>query len=284
VAAEGVVVGQGSIKWRRRAKKIFLYAFMLFFSAPFIFVFIWMVMASLKTHLQNTAIPPLLLFEPTLENYHRVFTRTPIVQYFNNSVIVAVGSTGLGLLLGLPAAFSIALFRQHGLALAVLSSRIMPGMSYLVPWFILFSTLRLIGTHAAVILSHLTVTMPLVIWILIGFFEDLPRELFDAARIDGCSVYGAFTRVALPLALPGVIVSGILAFIFSWNNFMLSLILGGSGVRTLPVAVYNFIGETQIDWGGLNATAATVTLPVVFFVLIVQRHVVRGLTLGAVKG
>lgn len=278
------MVGQGSIRWRRRAKKVFLYSFMLFFSAPFIFVFIWMVMASLKTHLQNTAIPPLLLFEPTFENYHRVFTRTPIVQYFNNSVIVAVGSTGLGLLLGLPAAFSIALFRQHGLALAVLSSRIMPGMSYLVPWFILFSMLQLIGTHAAVILSHLTVTMPLVIWILIGFFEDLPRELFDAARIDGCSIYSAFTRVALPLALPGVIVSGILAFIFSWNNFMLSLILGGSGVRTLPVAVYNFIGETQIDWGGLNATATTVTLPVVFFVLIVQRHVVRGLTLGAVKG
>ena len=278
------MVGRGSILWRRRAKTIFLYAFMLFFSAPFIFVFVWMVMASLKTQLQNTAIPPLLFFEPTWENYHRVFTRTPIMQYFNNSVIVAIGSTGLGLLLGLPAAFSIALFRQHGLALAVLSSRIMPGMSYLLPWFILFSTLQLIGTHFAVILSHLTVTMPLIIWILIGFFEDLPSELFDAARIDGCSVYGTFARIALPLALPGIIVSGILAFIFSWNNFMLSLILGGSGVRTLPVAVYNFIGETQIDWGGLNATATTVTLPVVFFVLIVQRHVVKGLTLGAVKG
>jgi multiple sugar transport system permease protein len=274
----------GSIRWRRRAKTLFLYSFMLFFSAPFIFVFVWMVMASLKTQLQNTAIPPLLFFEPTFENYYRVFTRTPIVQYFNNSIIVALGSTGLGLLLGLPAAFSIALFRQHGLALAVLSSRIMPGMSYLLPWFILFSALQLIGTHLAVILSHLTVTMPLVIWILIGFFEDLPGELFDAARIDGCSVYGSFTRIALPLALPGIIVSGILAFIFSWNNFMLSLILGGSGVRTLPVAVYNFIGETQIDWGGLNATATTVTLPVVFFVLIVQRHVVKGLTLGAVKG
>jgi len=278
------VVGTGSMRWRRRAKTIFLYTFMLFFSAPFIFVFVWMVMASLKTQLQNTAIPPLLFFEPTWENYHRVFTRTPIMQYFNNSVIVAIGSTGLGLLLGLPAAFSIALFRQHGLALAVLSSRIMPGMSYLLPWFILFSTLQLIGTHLAVILSHLTVTMPLIIWILIGFFEDLPSELFDAARIDGCSVYGTFARIALPLALPGIIVSGILAFIFSWNNFMLSLILGGSGVRTLPVAVYNFIGETQIDWGGLNATATTVTLPVVLFVLIVQRHVVKGLTLGAVKG
>jgi multiple sugar transport system permease protein len=278
------VVGLGSIRWRRRAKQAFLYAFVLFFSAPFIFVFVWMVLASLKTHLQNTAIPPLLVFEPTLENYRQVFMRTPIVQYFNNSVIVAIGSTGLGLLLGLPAAFSIALFRQHGLALAVLSSRIMPGMSYLVPWFILFSTLQLIGSHLAVILSHLTVTMPLIIWILIGFFEDLPRELFDAARIDGCSIYSAFYRVALPLALPGVIVSGILSFIFSWNNFMLSLILGGSGVRTLPVAVYNFIGDTQIDWGGLNATATTVTLPVVFFVLIVQRHVIKGLTLGAVKG
>ncbi len=108
------MVARDSLKWRRRAKKTFLYSFMLFFSTPFIFVFVWMVMASLKTHLQNTAIPPLLIFDPTFENYQRVFTRTPIVQYFNNSVIVASGSTGLGLVLGLPAAFSIALFRQHG--------------------------------------------------------------------------------------------------------------------------------------------------------------------------
>ncbi|MCL4465711.1 MAG: carbohydrate ABC transporter permease [Chloroflexi bacterium] len=271
-------------KWNKALRRTFLYAFVVFFSAPFIFVFVWMVMASLKTQLQNTAIPPLLFFEPTLANYDKVFNRTPVVQYFLNSVIIALGSTGLGLLLGLPAAFSIAVWRQHFLALTVLSSRILPGMSYLLPWFILFSTIRQIGTHQAVILSHLTVTMPLVIWILIGFFEDLPGELFDAARIDGCSIYGTFMRVALPLSMPGVVVSGILAFIFSWNNFMLSLILGGSAVRTLPVAVYSFMGETMIDWGGLNATATTVTLPVVLFVLIVQKHVVRGLTLGAVKG
>ncbi|MHB1132762.1 MAG: carbohydrate ABC transporter permease [Chloroflexota bacterium] len=271
-------------KWQKYFSRAFLYFFVVFFSAPFVFVFIWMVMASLKTQLQNTAIPPLLFFQPTFENYERVFSRTPIVQYFVNSLVIALGSTGLGLVLGLPAAFSIALWRQHFLALTVLSSRILPGMSYLLPWFILFSTVKQIGTHQAVILSHLTVTMPLVIWILIGFFEDLPGELFDAARIDGCSIYGTFMRVALPLAMPGIIVSGILAFIFSWNNFMLSLILGGSGVRTLPVAVYNFIGETMIDWGGLNATAVTVTLPVVLFVLIVQKHVVKGLTFGAVKG
>lgn len=271
-------------KWSKALRRIFLYSFVVFFSAPFIFVFLWMVMASFKTQLQNTAIPPLLVFEPTLANYDKVFNRTPVLQYFLNSVIIAVGSTGLGLVLGLPAAFSIALWRQHFLALAVLSSRILPGMSYLLPWFILFSAARQIGTYQAVILSHLTVTMPLVIWILIGFFEDLPSELFDAARIDGCSIYGTFARIALPLALPGIVVSGILAFIFSWNNFMLSLILGGSSVRTLPVAVYSFMGETMIDWGGLNATATTVTLPVILFVLIVQKQVVRGLTLGAVKG
>ena len=278
------MVNLGSIRWRRRAKTLFLYSFMLFFSAPFIFVFVWMVMASLKTQLQNTAIPPLLFFEPTFENYYRVFTRTPIVQYFNNSIIVALVSTGLGLLLGLPAAFSIALFRQHGLALAVLSSRIMPGMSYLLPWFILFSALQLIGTHLAVILSHLTVTMPLVIWILIGFFEDLPGELFDAARIDGCSVYGSFTRIALPLALPGIIVSGILAFIFSWNNFLFSVILAGRNTRTLPIAVFNMIGYEEINWGPLAAAATLITLPVILLTLIVQRHIVSGLTFGAVKG
>jgi len=278
------MVGLGSIRWRRRAKTAFLYVFMLFFSAPFIFVFVWMVMASLKTQLQNTAIPPLLFFEPTFENYHRVFTRTPIMQYFNNSVIVALGSTGLGLLLGLPAAFSIALFRQHGLALAVLSSRIMPGMSYLLPWFILFSTLQLIGTHLAVILSHLTVTMPLVIWILIGFFEDLPGELFDAARIDGCSVYGSFARIALPLALPGIIVSGILAFIFSWNNFIFAVVLAGPRLQTLPVAIFNVLTFEQINWGPLAAAALLVTTPVLILAVTVQRHIVAGLAAGGLKG
>jgi multiple sugar transport system permease protein len=272
------------LRWRRWLSSVFTYSFVAFFSAPFIAVFIWMIMASLKTQLQNTEIPPLIFFEPTFENYERVYSKTPIIEYFINSVVVALGSTGLGLLLGLPAAYSIATFRQNRLALAVLSSRIMPGISYLIPWFILFSSIKMIGTHQAVIFSHLTVTMPLVIWILIGFFEDLPPELADAARIDGCSIYGQFMRIALPLALPGVVVSGILSFIFSWNNFMLSLILGGSGVRTLPVAIYNFISYTRIDWGGLNAAATVVTLPVLIFVLIVQKHVVKGLTLGAVKG
>ncbi len=252
-------------------------------TVPFLFVLVWMLLGSFKTQLQNTAIPPLLVFQPTLGNYRAVLTEMPILQFFVNSLIVGVGSTGLGLLAGLPAAFSIARHQQTRLGMAILAARMMPGISYLIPWFILFTQLKLIGTYPGVTLSHLTVTMPLIIWIMIGFFEDLPSELHEAALIDGCSVYGAFWRIALPLVKPGIVAAGILAFIFSWNNFMLTLILGGNAVRTLPVVIYSFISYTQIDWGRLNATAMLVTLPVLVLTLVVQRHITAGLTLGGVK-
>jgi multiple sugar transport system permease protein len=275
----------GKTRAQTLLKTIGFYGLVTFFMLPTIFVFYWMVTLSLKPQIEAAAYPPIFFnFSITFKGYIEVFAKHPFLLYIWNSLVVAAGTTLLGLLVGLPAAYSIAQWRQHKLALTILVARIIPGISYLIPWYILFRNLRMVDTYSALILTHLVVGLPITIWVMIGFFEDVPSELREAALIDGCTDYGAFWRVAVPLVKPGIVATAILAFIFSWNNFMLSLILGGSGVRTLPVAVYNFIGETQIDWGGLNATATTVTLPVVFFVLIVQRHVVRGLTLGAVKG
>ncbi|MBN1994373.1 MAG: carbohydrate ABC transporter permease, partial [Anaerolineae bacterium] len=163
-------------------------------------------------------------------------------------------------------------------------ARIMPGISYLVPWFIMFSNLKLIGTYYALILSHLLVTLPMTVWLMIGFFEDIPQELDEAALIDGCNLFEAFLKVSLPLVKPGIAASAILSFIFSWNNFMFSLVLASQETRPLPVAVFSFISYTQIDWGGLNAAATIVTLPVLIMILFVQKYMVRGLTLGSVKG
>lgn len=260
------------------------YALLLLLFLPFFFVFAWMIMGAFKTQLQNTAIPPLFIFEPTLENFDTVFRRNPMIQFLLNSVIVGTGATLLALILGLPAAYSIARFKQQRLATAILVARIMPGISYLVPWFILFSNLKLIGTYAALILAHLLVTLPMTIWLMIGFFEDTPQELHDAALIDGCNEWGVFEKIALPLTKPGIAASAILSFVFSWNNFLFSLILASQATRPLPVAVFSFISYTQIDWGGLNAAATIVTLPVLLMILFVQKQMVRGLTLGAVKG
>lgn len=270
-----------AVKITRRA---LFYVLLLALWIPFFFVFYWMIMGAFKTQLQNTAIPPLFIFEPTLQNFETVFQRNPMWRFLLNSTVVGAGATLLAMILGLPAAYSIARYRQQRLAVAILVARIMPGISYLVPWFIMFSRLKLIGSYQALILSHLMITLPMTIWLMIGFFEDIPKELDEAALIDGCNPLQAFWKVSLPLTKPGIAASGILSFIFSWNNFMFSLVLASQATRPLPVAVFSFISYTQIDWGGLNAAATVVTLPVLILILFAQQHMVRGLTLGSVKG
>ncbi|MBI4737007.1 MAG: carbohydrate ABC transporter permease [candidate division NC10 bacterium] len=251
---------------------------------PFLFPLAWMFLSSLKTQVQNTAFPPVWVFPPTLNNYREVFVKNPFFTFTWNSLVVAAGSTGLALVLGLPGSYAIARFKRTGIALAILTARMAPGIGYLIPWFILFTKMKMIDTYTALILTHLIVALPLVLWVMIGFFEDVPGELIEAARIDGCSNFSAFLRVALPLVKPGIVATAILSFIFSWNNFLFSLIIAGFKTRTLPIAVYNFLSYEEINWGGLTAAATIITLPVLVLSLFIQKHIVRGLTFGALKG
>ena len=266
------------------------YVILILVSLPMFFVFYWMVLTSLKGGVLASAYPPEFFFKPTLDNYRDVLFqqealhKTPFTEYIINSLIIGLGSTGLGLILGLPAAYSVARFRQNLLAIVVLVTRIMPGIGYLVPWFILFSRARLLDTHLALILSHLILTLPMTMWIMIPFFEDIPRDLDESARIDGCSWFGTFWRVALPLTKPGIVASSILSFIFSWNNFTFALVLAGDNTRTVPVAVFNFMTFEGVNWGAVAAAATLICIPVFILALIVQRYIVSGLTLGAVKG
>jgi multiple sugar transport system permease protein len=253
---------------------------LLAFLAPFV----WMILNSLKTPLQISQTPPNLVFTPTLANYANVFGSQDFLTYMRNSAIIAGGSTLFALVLGLPAAYSIARFRQRTLSTAILVARIVPGITFLIPWFILFRQLHLVDTFIALILTHMLVGLPFIVWVMIPFFEAIPRELDEAARVDGCSIPSAFARVILPLSGPGVLSASILAFIFSWNNFMFSIVLATNRTKTLPVAVYNFISYAQIDWGGLMAAAVVITVPVLVLALATQRFIVRGLTAGAVKG
>ncbi len=270
--------------WRKALYTTAFYLVVILTLVPFLFVFFWMILSSFKSQVLNTAYPPVWFFVPTLENYQKVFQENAIVTFAKNSFIVAFGATGLGLLLGLPAAFSIARYKQQGLGLAILIARIQPGISFLLPLFVIFTRVKLIDTYIALILTHLIVTLPIIVWMMISYFEDIPSELEDSALVDGCNVYSAFWRIALPLTRPGIAASAILAFIFSWNNFLFSLVLSSYRTKTLPVAVFNFMSYEEINWGGLTAAATLITLPVLLLVLLVQRHIVRGLTIGAVKG
>ncbi|MEH7239327.1 carbohydrate ABC transporter permease [Bacillus sp. JJ1562] len=250
----------------------------------FLLPFLWMVLASFKTQVQILDTSKLFEITANFSNYKSVFGEYAFLSFIWNSLIVGIGATFFGLILGLPAAYAIARYKQQGLGLLILVARIVPGISFLIPWFIIFSKLNLIDTYTSLILSHMLVTMPFIIWVMIPFFEGLPYELEESARVDGCTIPMAFIRVMLPISGPGIVTSSILAFIFSWNNFMFSLILAGEKTKTLPIAIFNFLSYSEINWGGLMAASVIITAPVLIIALFAQRYIIAGLTGGSVKG
>jgi len=250
---------------------------------PPVFVFVWMILTGLKTGVQNISYPPQFIFSPTLENFRAVFAQYNFFKYLMNSLIVASLATGLSLLLGLPAAYSIAKYRQGRIGVLILVARMTPFVSYLLPWYIIFRYLNLIDTYTALTITHLIITLPMVIWLMISFFESVPAELEDAAMIDGCSSLQSFRIIVLPLVRNGIATSAIISFIFSWNQFLFSLILSGPKTKTVPVAVYNFISYGKIDWAGIGAAATLIVLPVSIFAFFVRKSIVQGLTMGALK-
>lgn len=266
------------------AEGIVFYGVLAILLCFFLFLFVWMIMSSFKTVVQITAYPPQWIFTPTFQNYIDVFTKNSFLEYLKNSTIIAVAAVSIGLLFGLPAAYSLARFKQAGVGFVILLVRILPGIVFLVPLFIIYRRLGLINTYTGIIATHVIIVLPTIIWIMAGFFEDVPRELEDAAMIDGCSRMSAFFRIILPLSRPGIVAVVILSFIASWNNFIFVLILGGNKTATLPLAVYSFMSFEDVNWGGLNAAATLITLPILLLSLLVQKQLARGLTMGAVKG
>ena len=253
--------------------------------SPAIFFFVWMLSLSLKYEIDNGAYPPILIPENfAWSNYTQIFAENDFLLYFWNSLLVTGMATLLALLVGVPAGYGIARLKAHKSAIVIMIARMTPGLSYLIPLFLLFQTLGLLGTLWPQIIIHLVVTVPIVIWIMIGYFETTPMELEEAAMIDGASSFQVFMKVALPIAKPGIVVSLILAVIFSWNNFVFGIVLASRETRTLPVAVYNMLSFEQVSWGPLAAAALIVTLPVLLLTMFAQRQIVAGLTAGAVKG
>ena len=262
------------------ARAIAAWIIVLAFMAPFA----WMALGSLKTTVDFLAYPPAFVFAPTLDNYRQVFADNAFLRYMLNSTIVAAGATLLGLILGIPAAYSLARWRQTAIGVLLLTARMAPGIAFLIPLFVMFLELHMVGSYASLIASHLIFTLPLTVWMMVSFIEAVPREIEQAALIDGCSVVGVIARVIVPLTAQGIAATAILAFIASWNNFLFALVLSNEQTKTLPVAVLGYIGYNSIQWGRLMAAATFITLPVLVLALCVQRYIVRGLVSGAVSG
>jgi multiple sugar transport system permease protein len=242
---------------------------------------------SIKTDVDALSFPPKWIFDPTIKNYVAILKTSPLVGYALNSLIVASLNTVLSLIVGSMAAYSLARFRFKGadnVAFWILSIRMMPPVAAIIPIYILMKNIGLIDTPWCLVITYLTFNLPFVVWMMKGFFEEIPREIEESALIDGCSDFSIFLRIALPLVAPGLAATAIMVFIFSWNEFLFALILTGTKAVTLPVGIIGYMKETGINWGYMTAGGILALIPVVVFMLLVQKHLVKGLTLGALKG
>lgn len=282
-------VNQLEISKRRKRQrkilgKIVFYIFLIAVLAFTLFPFLWMVLAAFKTNAQVTDPNQLFIFKPYFGNFSTVFSRYDFVKPIFNSMVVSVVSTALGLLLGLPSAYAIARAKKHMTSNIILIVRFFPGIAFMLPWYIIFSKIGITDTYLALILSHLLINVPFIVWVMIPYFESIPVELDEAAKVDGCRTLSAFLRVILPLTGPGLITTSLLSIIFSWNNFLFSLILAGGNTRTVPLALLSFVSYASVDWGAMMAAAVVITLPILVISLLAQKYIIAGLTAGAVKG
>jgi multiple sugar transport system permease protein len=250
--------------------------------------FLWQVVTSLKPAAELTSLPPLLPSRLTGEHYAAIFTGHPLLRIIANSAVVAVCTTALALVVGALAAYAVSILRVRGRAAilgVVLSVSMFPPIATVSPLFLLLNALGLRDTLAALVLTYSTFSLPLAVWLLANFFDALPRELYVAARVDGCSAFGALWRVVLPLAAPGILAAGLLVFIFAWNEFLFALSFTATEAsRTLPVGIALFPGLHEVPYGEIAAASVVATLPVVALAFAFQRRIVEGLTAGAVKG
>jgi multiple sugar transport system permease protein len=247
---------------------------------------LWMLNISFKTRAQIAVSTPTFIFQPTLRNYQAIFTEVPLFSYLTNSFIIATSTTLITLLFASMAAYAFTRFEFSGrnpILIWVLSLRMLPAIAIVVPFFILFQRLRLLDTYYGMVIAYLPMTIPFAIWLLYGFIREVPRSLDEAAILDGCSYWRTFTEIILPVALPSLAVTGIFTFILVWNEFLLALILTGTQVKPFSVGMSEFVLSYEVLWGQLSAASMVFLVPLLVVVYLLQRYIVQGMTLGAIR-
>jgi len=251
-----------------------------------LFPFYWMVSSSLKDQTDLLASPPVWTFVPTLSHYAEIWADEKVFGAVVNSLIVASSTTLLAVLLGTPAAYSLARFQFRGkkdLWFWFISNRMISPIVLALPVYLLAQGAGLLDTHLVLILIYLSFCLPIVVWICTDQFRSIPPDLEQAARLDNANQWDIFWRIYVPLGLPGIAVSAIFSFIFSWNELLYALVLTRSDVQTAPVIATSYMSGYELPWGKIMATGTVIVLPVTVFALFVSRHMVRGLTMGASK-
>lgn len=293
-----VVAKVSAQKKRERRFHIFLHVGLIIYFFLTLLPFIWTFITSLKQSKDVAAAPLKIFFEPTLDNYRAVLfnqysadaalarVRVDIPGSFLNSLIIAGGATIVAMVLGNMAAFALARYKMpesEVYAFFFLAFRFAPVFVFIIPMFLIYQQVHLYNTYLGLILIFQVIAIPLIVWVMRSFYESIPAELFDSAALDGATRMQQLRQIALPLAAPGLAATAVLSFIACWNNFVFPFLLGAKQTQTITLATITFIGYEEVAWGMMTAAAIVTIIPELILALLVQRHIVRGLTYGAVK-
>ena len=250
-----------------------------------LFPILWMILISFKH--DADIFRTTFYFQPTIENYRKILVGTDYLKAFFDNIIVSIGAVGLSVMVGTPAAYSLARYEFKGkenFAFTILSFRFAPELLVILPLFLIYQKLGLYDTYFGLIWVYQLITMPLLIWVLRGYFEDISVEIEYAAQIDGYKKHHIFLKILLPLIRPGLVASSLLAFIFAWNNFTFGLLLSGYSVETITVSSIKYLASDTVHYGQMAAASLLAVIPEIILAIFIQKHLVRGLSFGAVKG
>jgi len=288
VSATYPMTARSGVSWNKVLGQTAVYIVVIAVVFIMLVPIIWLALTSIRPPIEITSVRlNLLPKNPTLTNYFTVFERYNMAQYLRTTTFVSLAVVATNLILGVPAAYSMARYRFLGNTVmygSIIFFRMIPPIAAIVPLFILFEQVRLLGSFSGLIIAHTAFKLPVTIWLLRNFFLDVPRELDDSARVDGASTLRVMLQIALPLIQPGLAATAVLAFLWTWNDLLVTLVLSTrTETEMLPLGLTKFVLEYGVDWGSMTAAGMIMFIPTLLFVFFAQRYLIKGLTLGGVK-
>jgi len=271
---------------KKKILKVIKYALLILAVSIGLFPFFLLFLTSIKTPVDAIAMPPKWFFIPTLDNYIEQLFNIDFINSAKNSLIIAGSATLISTFLGIFAGYALVRFKFMGsrlLSQSILWLRMVPPITLVIPYFVIWSRLKLADTYFALIIMYITIALPIITWMMYSFFQEIPIEVEEAALVDGCNRWKALRHIIIPMVLPGIFAASSLSFIFLWNEFLFALFMTGRTTRTLPVEIYASIGYYELDWAKLSTIAVVAIIPAIIFITLTQKYIVRGLTMGAVK-
>lgn len=275
-----------SYKTKRRLITTLLFCTVIAYALIMSLPYLWLLLTSFKHRVDAFSIPPKLLFNPTLNNFKVAFLDKNFLLNMKNSLIVTSFTTFFSLVIGLPSAYAFSRFPFRGdkfFYYYLLGTRFTPIIVLALPLYLIMKSLNLTNSYTGIIIAHTAFNLAFVVWMMKGFFDTIPLEVDEAARMDGCSWFKVFMKIALPLTKSGIAATAVFCAINSWNEFLMALVLSGMDTQTLPVAIPGLLTPQGTYWGQIAAVGTVITLPVLIFTIIVQKHMVKGMTMGAIK-